>query len=149
MTLDRRLTAHTIKGHFCSLLISNIVWLSSLSQSTLCLHRATDKTLFIHFLSLKRIHIVFVQLVAQKANGQLSCEGNAHHTEHIILITSGLQIYIHALHRRVFTPVRLACRHPHVGVKSENLTCHWTVPSFLRLYSTILFAQAQLANCEN
>ena len=49
MTLECILCAP--KGHFCSLLISNIIWLSSLSLSTLCLITAfSEHTLFLFFL---------------------------------------------------------------------------------------------------
>ena len=40
MTLDRIFT-HTTKGHFCSLLVSNIFWLSSLSLSAYATYQPT------------------------------------------------------------------------------------------------------------
>ena len=45
VTLDRIFT-HTIKGHFCSLLISNIFWLSSLSLIALFLRLNPVYTVF-------------------------------------------------------------------------------------------------------
>ena len=49
-----------IKGHFCSILISNVIWLSSLSfvYLSFLLHNVLN-TLFFFFFSLMRIHLFF------------------------------------------------------------------------------------------
>ena len=137
MTLDLRLSL-PIKGHFCSLLVSNIIWLSSLSQSILCPDFSSTLKTHSTFISQPRIPLVFAVycfVAKDEFCGFPSIWLSPLPTQTILLATQTLSSLILApVSLLYFSNVCIATASTHrFWKKSLGLLAHWTIPPILIL----------------
>jgi len=102
------LRIHTIKGHFCSLLVSNIFCNPLFHQSTLCFLSTLPKTLLCSFL--KREYL-FVLDRTQNTKGEIFCSSQKIFStlflrvglkKHTLDFPTMFFIYLNAFHTAVF-----------------------------------------------